>query len=327
MNIVKEKDCFLNISQVNHFNYGKFCSNWPKGPSFGAFSTYGTMNTINLPMDMFIKTQNSPAIRTGAFSKAPKIKKPANKRFEIEDYCSLGKCEKDYMMANMPDGIKALAAVNIGIGSAIKKEFDEKYGEGGYKFISLGTSPALAAKVMELEGADVVYLPMSYSHSTCTKSWLEKSPYIDFYKSYMEKNGLSNEALQKEGKKGIICDYTITGRSLELSEFMLKGPLGLDESLLDTYTMNELIKNSSYIPNEFKDRYLDELLKKERAADYCNVPHFSFIDKKPFNSGKITDAKSLENYFDNYRSSSSNAFNFSVMKLLEERGELKTGQN
>lgn len=317
----------MNISQVNHFNYGKFCSNRPKTPSFGAFCTCCAANTINLPTDIFIKTQNSPIVKSAAFSKTPKTKKSANKRFELEDYNALGKREKDYIMANMPDGIKALAAVNIGIGSAIKKEFDEKYGEGNYKFISLGTSPALAAKVMELEGADVVYLPMSYSHTTCTKPWLEKSPYIDFYRSYMKKNGLSNEALQKEGKKGIICDYTITGRSLELSEFMLKGPLGLNESLLDTYTMNELIKNSNYIPDEFKDKYLDELLKKERAADYCNVPHFSFIDKKLFNSGRITDAKSLENYFDNYRSSSSNAFNFSVMRLLEERGELKTGQN
>ena len=316
------KGLLLNILPINMFTCKQVGNENLQYISFRSLCQYNDTGAINMPQDSFIKSPENLNIRVSGFTKNPKLKNCTNCRFELEKYNSLKRHEKEFIMNNMNDGIKALAAENIGIGLAIKQELDKRYGEGNYKFISLGTSPACAAKVMELTGVDVVYLPMSYAHSTCTKTWLKQSPYIDFYKSYMASKGLSNEILQKEGKRGIICDYTITGRSLELSEFMLKEPLGLDENLLDTYTMNSLIEESSCIPNDFKDKYLNELLKNEKTASYCDVAHFSFIDKSMYIAGKIKDSKSLAQYFDSYHAPYSNAHNFCVMKLLEDGGYL-----
>ena len=324
MNIVKEKDCCLNILPIVPYSCGKNNYTKTKGQKISSGCSFGNNYGVITPqLDTFIQTKGYPNIKTTHFYRTPKIKRtPKPAKFTIQDYKNLSKTEKEFISENIPNEIKELAMVNVGVGIALKQAFDDKYSEGNYKFISLGTSPALTAKVMELMGADVVYLPMSYAHTTCTKHWLQESPYIHFYKGYMENIGLTNENLRKENKRGIICDYTVSGRSLELSEFMLKGPLGLDESLLDTYTMNNLIQNSPYIQEDVKDRYLNELLKKEKAADYCDVPHFSFIDKKPFNSGKINSSKSLITYFEDYRAKSSNPYNFSVMKILEDENLL-----
>ena len=314
----------MNILPIVPYSCGKNNYTKTKGRKISSGCSFGNNYGVITPqLDTFIQTKGYPNIKTTHFYRIPKIKRtPKSGKFNIQDYKNLSKTEKEFISENIPNEIKELAMVNVGVGIALKQAFDDKYGEGNYKFISLGTSPALTAKVMELMGADVVYLPMSYAHTTCTKHWLQESPYIDFYKGYMENIGLTNENLRKENKRGIICDYTVSGRSLELSEFMLKGPLGLDESLLDTYTMNNLIQNSPYIQEDVKDRYLNELLKKEKAADYCDVSHFSFIDKRPFNSGKINSSKSLIKYFEDYRAKSSNPYNFSVMKILEDENLL-----
>lgn len=280
----------MNILPIVPYSCGKNNYTKTKGRKISSGCSFGNNYGVITPqLDTFIQTKGYPNIKTTHFYRTPKIKRtPKPAKFTIQDYKNLSKTEKEFISENIPNEIKELAMVNVGVGIALKQAFDDKYGEGNYKFISLGTSPALTAKVMELMGADVVYLPMSYAHTTCTKHWLQESPYIDFYKGYMENIGLTNENLRKENKRGIICDYTVSGRSLELSEFMLKGPLGLDESLLDTYTMNNLIQNSPYIQEDVKDRYLNELLKKEKAADYCDVPHFSFIEK-----GLLIQAKSI----------------------------------
>lgn len=313
---------FLNILPISLFNKERNSNINFNNLHFGSdYNYYRSTRAVVPSADTFIKRNEEQP--NGYYRIQRRIKNPASSKFTLDDYRRLSKSEKAFMMANIPDETKNLAAVNVEIGFAIKQKLDDTYGSNNYKFISLGTSPACIGKVLELLGADVAYLPMSYAHTTCTKYWLKNSPYLDFYKDYMNKIGLSNEKLKEKNQRGIICDYTITGRSLQLSEFMLKGPLGLDENLLDTYTINSLIENSNHIPDEVKEKYLNELLKKEKAADFCDVPHFSFIDKRPFNSGKIRDSKSLISYFENYRAKSSNAYNFCVMKILEDRGKLR----
>ncbi len=240
------------------------------------------------------------------------------KRFELQDFNKISRRRKEAAYETVPDGIKSLVNTDIGLGIAFKQTLDKKYGEGNYKFVSLGTSPACVAKAMELMGEDVVYLPMSFSSATCAKPWLMKSPYIGMYKEYMSRKGLTNENLEKEKKTAVICDYTFSGRSLELSEFMLTGPLGLDKNRVETATMNSMIENSPLLPREVKDEYLDNILKKEKTAVFCNVPHFSFLDKTLIASGKIQGADSLSEYFDTYCTDTSNVYNFTLMKALED---------
>lgn len=171
-------------------------------------------------------------------------------------------------------------------------------------------------------GEDVVYLPMSFSKTTVAKSWLDTSPYIDFYKKYMAEHGLSNEALKKEGKKAVVCDYTITGRSLELAEYMLKGSLGLDSNKVDTITMNEIV-GSSPMPSNLKAAYLNDLLRNEKIGDFCDVPHFSFLDKRLINNGTITNYRDFKEFFDTYKGAHSNSYNFCLMKTLHDSGLFK----
>lgn len=243
-------------------------------------------------------------------------------RITPEKFLSVRDESKEAIYRAMPPEIRSLAAGNAGLGVVFKDVLDKKYGKDGYKFVSIGTSPASVAKALELMGEDVVYLPMSFSKTVTAKPWLDNSPYIDFYKKYMADHGLSNETLQKEGKKAVVCDYTITGRSLELAEYMLKGSLGLDASKVDTITMNEIV-SSAPMPANLKAAYLNDLLKNEKIGDFCDVPHFSFLDKSYINRGAITCYSDFKDFFDTYKGLHSNSYNFCLMKCLYDSGLLK----
>lgn len=245
-----------------------------------------------------------------------------NKKFTVKDYYDLTFGEKENLYSKIPDTIRELAFLNADIGIIFKYALDEEFGEGNYKFISLGTSPACVGKAMEYMGEDVVYLPMSFSKHTIAKPWLEESPYIDFYKEYMEEKRFSNKHLIEENKVGVLCDYIFTGRSFELSCYMLTDLLDIDKNLTEAVTMNSIIENSSLIDDDIKAEYLNELLKNEKTADFTDVPHFSFLDDSPVVNGEITDYGSFKNNFDKYKGHYSNSHNFCMMKILDEAGFL-----
>ena len=133
---------------------------------------------ITLSNDIFIKNNRS--------DKEANTEIFPNRKFTAKDYYDLTFEEKEDLYSKIPDTIQELAFLNADIGIIFKYALDEEFGEENYKFISLGTSPACAGKAMEYMGEDVVYLPMSFSKRTVAKPWLKKSPYIDFYKKYME---------------------------------------------------------------------------------------------------------------------------------------------
>lgn len=194
----------MNILPIVPYSCGKNNYTKTKGQKISSGCSFGNNYGVITPqLDTFIQTKGYPNIKTTHFYRTPKIKRtPKSGKFNIQDYKNLSKTEKEFISENIPNEIKELAMVNVGVGIALKQAFDDKYGEGNYKFISLGTSPALTAKVMELMGADVVYLPMSYAHTTCTKHWLQESPYtLIFIKVIWKISALQMKIWEKKIKE------------------------------------------------------------------------------------------------------------------------------
>lgn len=244
-------------------------------------------------------------------------------KLDLNDYLSMDIKQKDRMYENISPKIKDLASENLLMGIIFKKALDEKYGEGRYKFVSIGTSPACIAKAMELMGEDVVYLPMSFSKDTIAKSWLDKSPYVPMYKDFLDSKGLTNKALKDENKTAVVCDFVSTGRSLELAEYMLTNTFKLDKERVETLKMNDVIGNSSDLCREYKEQYLSDLLRNEKLGDFCEVPHFNFLDKRYLQTERICCSKDLINMFNSYVGPHSNKHNFCLMRLLDELELLK----
>lgn len=235
-----------------------------------------------------------------------------------ESFNQMSEIQKEEIYEKIPFPIKVLAGENIAMAMIFKNSLDEKYGEGEYKFVSVGTSPSCVAKAMEYMGEDVVYLPMTFSKGTVTKSWLDNTPYKDMYKFYMTKQGLSNTRLKKEDKIAVVCDYVSTGRSLSLANYMLTNTFGLDPKRVKTVTMNSIIMEAEDLTPEEKEKYLQDMLKNEKIGDYSDVPHFDFLNKTPLITGEIKNTKDLIHKFENHTGQFSNSHNFALLMLLEK---------
>lgn len=306
-----------------------FMPEYIKPLNFGGISSYYFNSNLKTgtSSDVFVK---SP-VRDEIYFESPMQLKEytpvldkIRTRFDKDKYFMLSDELKDDLYSDIPLSTKLFAGENIIMAKVFKNALDEKFGEGKYKFVSLGTSPSCIAKAMELSGEDVVYLPMSFSKKSCAKSWLNNSPYIENYRDYMKQKGLTNDVLESQGKVAVLCDYTNSGRSLELSEYMLQGSLGLDKKNIRTVTMNEIIQNSDDITKEWKEKYMSEFLFSEQMEKYSEVPHFDFLDSDSSDSEFFSVYENMRNYFDNHTGLNSNSHNFCLMYILSQSGRLKT---
>ena len=246
-----------------------------------------------------------------------------NSKIDKDKFLHLNETISDDIYSDIPLSTKTFAAENIVLASVFKETLDEAFGKGKYKFVSIGTSPACIAKVLKLTGSDVVSLPMSFSKTSSAKKWLDNSPYLENYQRYMNECSLSNESLEAEGKVAVVCDFANSGRSLELAQYMLTGPLWLNKDNIRIVTMNDIIQNSDRISNEWKEKYMKEYLYQEQMEQYCDVPHFDFLDTRPGSLKMAENYKDLKSYFEDYKAPHSNSFDFCVLKMLDDSGLIK----
>ena len=303
----------MRIAPIRPYNYRQisFQSNLREHEKFAE-----PFSEIKKDFPSFQISQSPPYFPPSAF--ILEHKDLINSKVSLEMFKNLSDETKEDIYSKIPFPIKLVAGENLSMAMIFKNALDEKYGEGKYKFVSVGTSPSCIAKALEYMGEDVVYMPMSFAHTTCSKHWLYNNSYNDMYIDYLDKQGLSNEKLRKEDKVAVVCDYTFSGRSLELAQSMLKHAFYIDSDRVKSISMNEIITDSEDLDNETKKSYLSEMLKKQDMAHYSDIPHFDFLDDSFKTKHNIKTSNDLIEYFDNYTGKYSNSHNFALLTLLEK---------
>lgn len=117
----------------------------------------------------------------------------------------------------------------IVLGNIVKTNLDKKF-PNGYVFGSIGGTPAFVGKVLELQGIDVKYCPISGIGKRLLLGGFEDyvsdlpSGKVSKYNEYLKNINLSNEEIKKSKKTYIFADHTCTGNSLKNFQILLERP-------------------------------------------------------------------------------------------------------
>lgn len=238
-----------------------------------------------------------------------------NDKFSIDSFRSLSE-EENLLLRNVAD-IDTKTAVNatVDLGVKFKSFLDDKYGENGYVFVSIGTSPSGIARVMEFSGVETKYLPVTDLTRVSSEEDIDK--HDDKYPTYIQflkQQGLSKEEIDNSGKKYLFYDYTFTGKSLAIFEVLMKNKFGLDSENIEYHSLNkDLMVAGNTIPNFHKNAnyYIEEYLKDSSMAMYGGVPHLRLDEMDKV----FTKKQSYGN--------APNLFNFLMMHILDKSNLLK----
>lgn len=239
-------------------------------------------------------------------------------KFAPENYFSLSAEQKDIIKRTCSEEIVEAADDNIKMGLGLKKMLDERYGEDGYVFVSIGTSPAGVGRVMEFSGVETKYLPISglrclHKPENIT---VEDDKFKE-YKKFLEKQGLSKSRIKNDKKIFYFTDYTATGTTLNLFHYIMKHKFGISSKNIQYMSFNKELSDSfSNNPQNQKqaERYIEKYLNESLIALYSGVPHLSIecIDRV--------------NVCPSYQTESTKRYNFLIMDNLYNKGLLRANQ-
>ena len=238
-----------------------------------------------------------------------------NDKFSIDSFRSLSE-EENLLLRNVAD-IDTKTAVNatVDLGVKFKSFLDDKYGENGYVFVSIGTSPSGIARVMEFSGVETKYLPVTDLTRVSSEEDIDK--HDDKYPTYIQflkQQGLSKEEIDNSGKIYLFYDYTFTGKSLAIFEVLMKNKFGIDSENIEYHSLNkDLMVAGNTIPNFHKNAnyYIEEYLKDSSMAMYGGVPHLRLDEMDKV----FTKKQSYGN--------APNLFNFLMIHILSKSDCLK----
>ncbi len=136
----------------------------------------------------------------------------------------LSKSEQAIRAASI--GVRALADEQqvlryvINVGDAVKNKLDALYPRGCV-LASVGRSPSLLAKYLELQGKEVKYCPISDLKDLCNSEQIPSGFLIE-YRKFLDRIGLTDKFIKETLKPIVFTDYTFQGLSLRNFELMLK---------------------------------------------------------------------------------------------------------
>ena len=241
-----------------------------------------------------------------------------SKKFTIDDYNSLSKLEKA-VLRQASKSSSAVAEDSLQVGLKVKEHLDKRYGNDGYVFCSIGTSPSGIARVLEFSGVETKYLPISrLNWLESTSAWKNHTDKFSGYEKFLAEQGLSPEVVSNSDKEYLFYDYVQQGMSLIVFEKMMKEHFGLDLPNVDFHNMNYLCYSScakKIDPPQYSLDYVRKYMGDSKIAEYCGVPH---LDIKEID--KIEECK-------NFESVKSKMFNFSIIDNLAKKGLLKENPN
>ena len=279
-------------------------------PSLKVFpSRAKSISKTSLNSDVFQKSD-----RLIAQARASKLLSKDGK-FTIDSFKHLSE-EENLLLHEVAD-IDTKMAVNstIDLGLKFKSYLDEKYGKDKYVFVSIGTSPSGIARVMEFTGVETKYLPVTDLTRVSSEEDMDK--HDDKYPTYikfLKQQGISNEEIDKSGKKYLFYDYTFTGKSLAIFEVLMKNKFGIDSENIEYRSLNkDFMVAGNNIPNFHKDAgdFIEEYLKDSSMAMYGGVPHLRLDEMD-----KVFEKK--QGY-----GNAPNLFNFLMIHILDKDGSLK----
>ncbi len=232
------------------------------------------------------------------------------KKFDIDFYRSLSEYEKNILreLCSKNKNLKTAVEENLSVGLFLKSYLDKEYGENKYAFVSLGTSPATLARVLEFSGVETKYLPISHLRELLLSDILFLgNKKLEPYKQFLSQQGINNEKIKNSDKEFLFFDYTATGQSLNLFEALMKMRLKIKSSNIHYLSLNELLKKVLDYNEDFINKYFNH----SEAEKYGGVPH---LDIKC-----IENVESCKEFSDTM----AKKYNFLIIDELESMGLLK----
>lgn len=265
--------------------------------------------TRPIKQDVFVKSNE---FQRQAF--ASKILSRDSK-FTIDSYDCLSE-EENTLLREVAD-IDTKIAVNssVDLGLKFKSYLDEKYGEGKYVFVSIGTSPTGIARVMEFTGVETKYLPATdLARVTSEQDIEEHRDKYSVYKKFLKQQGLTKKDIDESGKKYLFYDYTFTGKSLTIFEILMQHEFGITSPNIEYRSLNgdlNLAASAGGNPHRDVCEYIDEYFKDSSMAQYGGIPHLRLDE--------------MDKVFEKKHSygNAPNLFNFLMIHILNKSGLLK----
>ncbi len=189
-------------------------------------------------------------------------------------------CDKERELYTDPT---TLAKIAIGL-----KEYYDKLYDRNYTLVSIGTSPALIAEVMQNIGARVIFLPISdlrnmgdinhHPMRNIYPTYASRFENIDALMKYATKKGIA----KKDAGKILILDYTNTGTSLDIMKKIIEERGDIPkENIVKRSLENDAKKVGEMgIVNitPASIRALQTDLANSNLSSLCNIPHFNYLE-------------------------------------------------
>ena len=292
------------------------------------------MNVTSIPFVGEIKTNylanrckrllTQPIVDTLEISPKLKLERQSkaifsrSQKFTIDDYNSLSRLEKSILREASSTYFKD-ADENIQVGLKVKEKLDKYHGENGYVFVSIGTSPAPIARVLEFMGVETKYLPI-----TGLRPYYEDDKYKQFigkfenYQKFLNEQGLSADRVKKSDKEFLFYDYTYSGQSLHVFKQMMKEYFGLNLPNVHFSSADFLCYSScakKIDPPDYAVEYVKKYMLNSNGETIGGIPHLPIerIDA-------IEECKA-------YESLSAKSYNFALIDRLNKMKKLKQNPN
>ncbi|MBE7704251.1 MAG: hypothetical protein E7Z90_00395 [Cyanobacteria bacterium SIG29] len=237
-----------------------------------------------------------------------------SRKFNVSDYESLSHTEKA-ILRNTSLSIKESAEKTLQVGLKVKEHLDNRFGEGNYVFVSIGTSPSGVGRVLEFCGVETKYLPISgLRHFSEDDEYKEFEADFPLYVDFLAEQGLTKEEMNSSGKEYLFFDYTLTGKSLETFKKMMKEDFDLDNPHMHFKSFDFECYSSTakkIDPPQYALDYVNEYLFKEKMAKYGGIRHLPIWDLICIEECKY------------YQCDDAKRFNFLIMDKLNKMNLLK----
>jgi len=179
-----------------------------------------------------------------------------------------------------------------------------------YKFIAIGQSPALFAKIMQINGKDAGICPISELGKCVDEKIINNiAQNSDKYFNYLKKFNVDLENIDKN-KNYIFSDFTVSGASLKNFREILKAKGICGENI--HFLSLDSILNKANIPAENKNAMLEVHNYYLYMSNLKN--RFSPIFKLPLS--KLNDIDAIEQYHQG--SEANKAANIMLYHLLKK---------